>query len=591
MQIPQGMGYGMLGGIPSICGIYMAFFPVMMYALFGTSRHLSTGTFAIICLMTGQIVSQYSTHEILQNGTIIEHSNTMEINGGNVRTNIQVAITVTFVVALIEIAMYFLRLGVITTMFAETLIKGLTCATSCHVVVSQLKDILGLKIKKRRGFFNLPLTLYDVGVNIKSSYTPAVIISTVTLIVILINNFLLKPLIAKKSKIPFPIEMFVVIVGTIFSYTCRDSFQELHRISIIGTIPTGFPDIQLPDFSLIPSIFVDCLVIAMVSYAITMSMALLFARKCTYEVEPNQELLALGMSNVAGSLFSCMPTCASVSRSLIQYSVGGSTQLASLISCGVLLFVLLYIGPAFEYLPKCCLGTLIAAAIWPAVMQVTLVIKYWKLSKYDALVFLSAYFITLLLDIGIALGVGVALSLFYIVLQSYRPYTCLLGNVPNTDLYLDLKRYKAVGEIPGVKIFHFSGILNFSSRQVFMNCFKKRLGFNPAKILLKRKYAEDHNLPFEFESIHMKFVIIDFSSITSIDPAGVDLMRVLSKDLDQLGIKMFIAGCSGPVFERIAKCDKIEKRDSEFILFPTIHDAVMFSQASYKITKNMKDFN
>ncbi|KAL3271508.1 hypothetical protein HHI36_021989 [Cryptolaemus montrouzieri] len=588
MQIPQGMGYGMLGGIPPICGIYMAFFPVLMYAIFGTSRHLSTGTFAIICLMTGKIVTQYGTIEILQNGTRIAHDDLH--TGDQIRTNIQVAITVTFVVACIQLVMFCLRLGIITTMFSDTLIKGLTCATSCHVVISQLKDILGLKLEKRRGYFSIPLTIYDVGANIQSAHIPSVIISAVTLLVILINNFGVKKLMAKMTKIPFPIEIFVVIVGTIFSYFCKDAFDVLNDIETIGNIPTGFPAVYFPDFTLIPEIFLDCLVIAIVSYAITMSMALLFARKCTYEVDANQELLALGVSNTVGSLFSCMPTCASVSRSLIQQSVGGSTQLTSLVSCSLLLSVLLYLGPAFESLPKSCLGTLIAAAIWPAVMQFTLLLKYWKLSKWDALVFLAAYLLTLFLDIGLALGVGVVISLFGIILQSYRPYSCLLGNVPNTDLYLDLERYKAVQEIPSIKIFHFSGILNFSSRQVFMESFIDQLGFNPAKILRRRKYAEEHNLPFEFESLMMKYIIIDFSSLTSIDPAGIDLMRNLAKDLEQLGISLFIVGCSGPVFEKIARCDQIEHSHSEFILFPTIHDAVVFAQGRDQVSTNIKNF-
>ncbi|XP_045468157.1 solute carrier family 26 member 6-like isoform X2 [Harmonia axyridis] len=582
MQIPQGMGYGMLGGIPPICGIYMAFFPVLMYAIFGTSRHLSTGTFAIICLMTGKIVSQYGTHEILQNGTIIEHEDLSESNGGHIRTNIQVAITVTFVVACIQVFMFCIRLGIITTMFSDTLIKGLTCATSCHVVVSQLKEILGLKLQKRRGYFSLPLTLFDVASNITTVNVPSVIISAVTLLVILGNNYGLKKLMAKKTKIPFPIEIFVVIVGTTFSYFCRDTFKVLNNIQIIGNIPTGFPMIQFPDLSLIPDIFLECLTIAIVSYAITMSMALLFARKCFYEVDSNQELLALGVGNAFGSLFSCMPTCASVSRSLIQQSVGGNTQLTSLISCTLLLSVLLILGPAFESLPKCCLGTLIAAAIWPAVMQFTLLLKYWKLSKWDALVFLTAYLLTLFLDIGLALAAGVIISLFGIILQSYKPYSCLLGNVPNTDLYLDLERYKAVQEIPSIKIFHFSGILNFSSRQVFTESFGQKLGFIPSKILRKRKYAEDHNLSFEFESLMMKYIIIDFASITYVDPAGIDLMRNLARDLDQLGISLYIAGCSGPVFEKIAQWDAIEKIHSNFKLFPTIHDAVVYAQGIEK---------
>lgn len=591
MQIPQGMGYAMLGGVPPIVGIYMAFFPVLMYSIFGTSKHLSTGTFAIICLMTGKVVLERSTHDVLQNGTVVIHPHLSENDIKHpdvVLTNVEVAITVTFFVAVIQLVMYVLRLGILTNLFSDVLIKGLTTATSCHVVVSQLREILGLKITKRRGYFSLPLTLYDVGMTLHEVHLPSVIISAVTLIVIITYHLAIKNWLAKRSNIPFPIELFVVVVGTLFSFLNRN-FQLLKDVSIVGYIPTGFPAVTLPSVSLIEDIWLDCFVIAMVSYAVTISMALLFARKRMYDVDSNQELLALGMGNVVGSLFGCMPTCASISRSLIQESVGGKTQLSSIFSCGLITFVLLWLAPLFEPLPKACLGTLIAAAIWPAVMQFTMITTYWKLSKWDAAIWLTAYSVTLFINIGLALGLGLALSLLSIFLQGYKPYACLLGVVPNTDLYLDLDRYKAVQEINQVKIFHYSGMLNFSSRQTFTDVFKKYVGFDPAKELKRIQYAEDHNLAYsEYESVNIKYIIIDFCALTYIDPAGVTLLRNLVRDCEEMGITVYFTGCSGPVFETIRKCDQLEKKQSDFLLFPTIHDAVIFAQHSEAIKSTKK---
>lgn len=150
--------------------------------------------------------------------------------------------------------------------------------------------------------------------------------------------------------LPVPIELFAVIVGTLMSRFL--SLSENYSIKTIGHIPTGFPPFEVPSLSLAQDIIVDSFIIAMVSYTVSVSMALIFAQKLNYDVNFNQELLAMGAGNAFGSFFSCMPFSASLSRSIIQESTGGRTQIASLISCSLLTFVLLWIGPFFEQLPR-----------------------------------------------------------------------------------------------------------------------------------------------------------------------------------------------------------------------------------------------
>lgn len=164
------------------------------------------------------------------------------------------------------------------------------------------------------------------------------------------NNEWLKPKLSRMCMVPVPIELIVVVSGTLLS-----RFIDLgsnYHIKTIGTIPTGFPAFEVPTMDLVQDIAIDGFIIAMVSYTISVSMALIFAQKLNYEIDFNQELLAMGSGNIVGSFFSCMPFAASLSRSAIQESTGGKTQIASLISCGLLTFVLLWIGPFFEELPK-----------------------------------------------------------------------------------------------------------------------------------------------------------------------------------------------------------------------------------------------
>lgn len=175
-------------------------------------------------------------------------------------------------------------------------------------------------------------------------------ISAITILILCMNNEWLKPKLSKVCFLPVPIELIVVVSGTLLS-----RFMHLasnYQIKTIGHIPTGFPAFEVPNLELAKDIAVDGFIIAMVSYTVSVSMALIFAQKLNYEIDFNQELLAMGTGNVVGSFFSCMPFAASLSRSAIQQSTGGKTQIASLISCGLLTFVLLWIGPFFEDLPK-----------------------------------------------------------------------------------------------------------------------------------------------------------------------------------------------------------------------------------------------
>ncbi|XP_022902942.2 prestin-like isoform X1 [Onthophagus taurus] len=588
MHIPQGIAYSLLGNVPPAVGIYMAFFPVIIYFFFGTSRHVSMGTFAIVCLMTGKVVSQYSTEE--KPPESVDQANWMEMLTHNQTDNgviehqqyppIAVAITVTFAVAAWQLIMYVLRLGVISNLLSDVLVNGFTCAAACYVVVSQMKDLFGLPLKKRRGFFSLPLSIYDIVMAIPLANHTAVSISMTAIVIMVINNEIFKPWLAQRTRIPFPIELAAVLIGTASSYF--GDFNAKYNVTIVGEIPTGLPAPTLPIFSLLPEIALDSLIICIVSYSISMSMAIIFASKLHYDVNPNQELFAMSLSNFFGSFFSSMPITASLSRSMIQQSVGGVSQIASIISCTLLLIVLLWIAPVFEHLPRAILASIIVVALKGMLMQCTKLKLYYKLSKWDAFVWLLTFVSTVTIGIDVGLGIGVLASFFSIFTQSHVPYTCLLGVVPNTDLYLDSKRYKGVKEIEKIKIFHYCGSLNFATKHTFKNHLSRKIGFNPNELLTKLEQNKNA-LPL----IVIKCIIIDCSAITYVDPSGGDLLRDLSKTYEKLGIRFYVATCSGPIYETLKKCEKYDEKEGSLELFPTIHDAVLYAQMNENIQNNV----
>ncbi|KAL3278616.1 hypothetical protein HHI36_016156 [Cryptolaemus montrouzieri] len=592
MHIPQGIGYGMLGNVPPVIGIYMAFFPVLIYFFLGTSRHNSMGTFAVVCLMTGRAVLQHSDPSHFRNldiGNITVTDTVAQNPSAYSYTPIQVATAVTFTVGIFQVILYSLRLGCVAALLSETLVSGFTTAAAVTVFTTQIKDLLGIKIHSSRGFFEVINTYRAIYHELPNTNQVALMISGITIVANSFSNEYLKPKFAQVSSFPIPIELISIIVGSAVSHFWN--LHETYNIVIVGDIPSGLPEAALPPLNLVSSVLFESFTICIVSYTITMSMGLIFAQKLNYDIDANQELFAQGAGNIFGSFFSCMPFSASLSRSSIQQSVGGKTQITSVVSCSLLLIILLFIGPLFEPLPRCVLASIIVVALKGMLMQVKDFFKFIKLSKLDGTVWLVTFLTTVIVSIDLGLLIGVAMSLISIMILEFKPYICLLGNIPHTDLYLDINKYNCAKEIAGMKIFHYNGGLNFAMRNVFKAEFLKLVKINPLKELGYKnslakirdrieKLGKSDETKGKYEKIlskmntDVKVIILDFSSLSYIDPSGVSSLRVLAESFHKINIPLYIAGCSEPNYEIMLKCGLFLQ--TEIKTFTKIHDAVLY---------------
>nr|CAD7459346.1 unnamed protein product [Timema tahoe] len=545
------------------------------------------GTFAVICLMTGKTVTALSSPQIedrLVSGNITTEPPLSELRE---YTPIQVATAVTFMVGIYQLLMYILRLGIVCTLLSETLVNGFTTGAAVHVLSSQIKDLLGVDIAKYKGPFKVVYSFVETCSKITTANVAAIIISAITMVVLVINNEFLKPYVSKVSKVPVPIELLVVVAGTLVSTYTKVIAD--YDIVVVGTIPTGLPTPTLPPFSLLADVALDSFTITMVAYTVTMSMALIFAQKLSYEVDSNQELLAQGAGNIVGSFFSCMPFSASLSRSLIQQTVGGKTQLASIVSCCILLCILLWVGPFFEPLPRCVLASIIVVALKGMLMQALQLPKFWRLSTLDGVVWLATFITVVFIDIDYGLLAGIVLSLVSIFIQGMKPYTCLLGIVPNTDLYLDVNRYKGTREVQNIKIFHYCGGLNFATRDHFKSELFRLIGLNPQKQLLQIKKDLKRKIASEKKYLKVRCLILDFSALSYIDPSGVNMLRILGEEFSKIEIPVYVSGSSCPVYENLKRCGLFGEAESQFKIFPTVHDAVVFART--KTTSNDQTFS
>jgi len=206
LNIPQGMAYSILGNVEPTVGLYMAVFPVLVYSIFGSSRHISLGVLSVVCLMTGKVVSTYATAPGPDAGAAVD---------ADAYTPIQVATAVTLLVGLIQLLMYVFRLGLMCTILSETLVSGFTGAVAVIVLTSQLKELLGVDTVRRRGTMQVPYTYYDFAQRFHTVNWVTASVSATTVAVLLVYNSYLKEKINKRTCIPLPIELLVTVVSTI----------------------------------------------------------------------------------------------------------------------------------------------------------------------------------------------------------------------------------------------------------------------------------------------------------------------------------------------------------------------------------------
>lgn len=643
MHIPQGMAYGMLTTLPPVYGLYMSFFPVLVYFFFGSSKHISIGTFAVACLMIGTTVqkgydkwggnpgsvlmdansSSVENKTILLMKNISDTNNTDGITGmvekeeeamspEELSVRLSVAMSLTFMVGIIQLFMGITRLGFVTVYLSDPLISGFTTGAACHVFTSQIKHVFGVTTPRYSGAFKLIYTYRDFFTNIPTT-NPITLITAILCMVILycVSRFINQnPKLKPKMFMPVPIELIVVVLGTLISYLAQ--LETKYKVKIVNDIPTGLP-VPAPPFQHLGDVIADAFALAIVVFAVSISMAKILAKKNDYEVNANQELVAFGISNIVSSFFASASPSASLSRSLIQERGGGKTQVAGLVSCVLLLVVLLAIGPYFRTLPNCVLAAIIIVALRGMFLQILDLKKLWSMSLIDFAVWIVAFLATVLLDVDLGLLVAVIFGIITIVGRSQRPYVCLLGRIPDTDIYRDINVYQEAKEVEGVKIYRFEYSLFFVNIEHFrLNLYKLTLNPRTLKIAQKKKAKKlkkqqslkenkadaagsleleipDPNENHEEVKVNVisrpvqcppdcdfHTIILDCSSWGFVDSMGVKVLTSVIAEYKAVGVRVFLANCKAGIREMFEKTQFYKSVDRHNV-YISVHDAVQHS--------------
>uniref|UniRef100_A0A8C1GAQ3 Si:ch211-117c9.2 n=1 Tax=Cyprinus carpio TaxID=7962 RepID=A0A8C1GAQ3_CYPCA len=467
MHLPQGMAYALLASVPPVFGLYTSFYPVLVMKTDLGSLNIP-GTFAVISIMIGSVSERLAPDDhFLTNGT--NESVVMDMEARDVQ-RVKVAAATTLLCGIFQVLLGLVRFGFVVTYLSEPLVRGYTTGAATHVITSQLKYMFGVSPRRFSGPLQLLYTLVELGRLLPQTHIATLLISLVALTALIIVKEI-NSCYSRRLLLPVPIELMVV--RTLVSHYA--DLRAVNGVDVVGEIPSGLVPPRVPEVGFFSSVVGDAFAVAVVGYAINISLGKTFALKHGYKVDSNQELVALGLSNTIGGFFQCYSVTSSMSRSLVQESTGGKTQVAGMISAVIVFITVLKLGPLFEQLPTAVLSSIVFVNLKGMFMQCQDIPALWRSSRVDLLVWLVTFLCTVLLNLDLGLAASITFTLLTVICRTQRPRYSLLGRVPDTELYLETESYKEAKAIPGITIFRSSAMIYYANAELYQEALLKKV--------------------------------------------------------------------------------------------------------------------
>jgi sulfate permease, SulP family len=503
MLIPQGMAYAMLAGLPPVVGLYASTIPLIVYALFGSSRQLAVGPVALVSLLTLTGVSALA-----------------EPGSGEF---VALAALLALMVGVIQFGLGLLRAGFLVNFLSHAVISGFTSAAAIVIGLSQLKHLLGVELESTHSVFVL---LWDAAQKLGE-------VNLITLAIGLASIALL--VLFRKIAPRFPAPLLVVALSALAVYVFG-----LHErgVSIVGDVPQGVPSFALPAFGLdsVTSLLAVALTISFVGFMESIAVAKSIASRERYKVDANKELVGLGLANVAGSVSSAYPVTGGFSRSAVNYQSGARTPLASVITAVLIVLTLLFLTPLFYYLPNAVLAAIVMVAVY-GLIDFMEPVKLFRIKKVDGWTLLVTFAATLLIGIEQGILVGVAFSLALFIWRSAYPHTTEVGYLPEEDVFRNVNRYPEARTFPNTLVVRVDASLYFANTAFWENWL------NDAA----------------FDRPDLRYLILDFSAVNDVDAVALETLEDLTDSLKERKVEVHIANMKGPVRDIVEKAGWTEK--------------------------------
>ncbi len=514
--VPQAMAYAQIAGLPPETGLYAATLPIVLYAVFGSSRQLAVGPVALISLMTAAALAN------TEPGV----------------DPLAAAAALALLVAVAHLALGGLRLGWLSNFLSHAVLVGFTAAAAILIGVSQARRLLGVDIEPSERFVE---SATRIGDRLGEVHGPTLAVGVTAIVVLL----------AIRRLAPTLPGALVVVAGAIGVSELFD--LEGKGVAVVGDIPDSLPGFGLPDVS--SSLLVDlapaAVAITLVGFLESIAVAKVAGRRHDHEPGPNHELVALGMANAGAGVFGGFPVTGSFSRTAVSSEAGARTQLASVVAATLVVATIALLTPVLSSLPLAVLAAVVIVAVIRLV-DVAEIRRIARVKPIDMVSLTVAFAATLLLGVVVGISAGIVVSLLVALIELARPSVVVLGRRADSTSYRSVKRFDDADEVPGVRIVRVDAPLVFANTSWVKNV-----------LVLEARTAADNG-------VHV--LVVNCAGMNDVDSGGVAIFEEALDEIEAIGVELHLVDVKGPVrevFRRSGTWERLEGR-----LHYGIHEAV-----------------
>ena len=521
LLIPQGMAYAMLAGLPPVYGLYAGLLPPIVYAFMGTSRSLAVGPVALDSMLVASGLSAF--------------------HFSHIGAYIGAAIFLAFLVGLLQMILGGLRLGFLIRYLSKPVVSGFSSAAALIIGLSQVDAVFGFSIPTT---FDIQTLFFQISEVYSSSFTVSFYLGFGAVVFLLLF----------KRYLPH-LPSALILVGVAIPLSFYFGWEG-YGVKVVGFIPEGLPEIKIPVASVSQwfSMGPLALTIALIAFMEALSVGkTLEEQNNQSSLRPNQELIALGASNLIGSIFHSYPISGGFSRSAVNHQLGAKTVFSGFISALVVGLVLLFFTEYFYHLPMAVLGAIIIVAVFQLI-NLSYPKELWQNHRVEFFILCITFFSTLILGIKYGILFGVFSALAYMVYKSSKPHIAVLGRIVGTNHFKNISRFSAdVMTYPNVLILRYDGSLFFGNQ----GDFKQKVG-----ALIRKQNAP------------VKHVIIDAGPIHYVDATAMHMLHKWILNLKRNQITVLWTHLTGPVRDAFYKCGIVDAEQTTF--FSSLDAAVKY---------------
>ena len=516
MLIPQSLAYAMLAGLPAEVGLYASVLPLVAYAIFGSSRTLAVGPVAVVSLMTATAVG-----EIAAQGT---------------DAYLVAATLLALMSGLMLIAMGLFKLGFVANFLSHPVISGFITASGLLIAAGQLKHLLGIQAAGH----TLPEIARGVLTNLNAINLPTLVIGLGVLGFLYFVRLKLKALLtglglgSRMADVITKAGPVVAVAATILAASTLDLGKE--GVALVGAIPQGFPVPGLPaiDFDMVRALAGPALLISLIGFVESVSVAQTLASKRRQRIVPDQELIGLGAANIAAGISAGYPVTGGFARSVVNFDAGAETPAAGIYTAVGIALATLFLTPLLASLPQATLAATIIVAVL-SLVDLKAIRRVWAYSRADFSAMAATILGTLFLGVEAGVVIGVLLSLVLHLYRTSRPHMAVVGQVPGTEHFRNIERHQVM-----------------TSPQLLSVRVDESLYF------ANTRYLEDRIAALVAERPNVKHVVLMCSAVNAIDASALESLEEINHRLNDAGITLHLSEVKGPVMDRLKRSSFLE---------------------------------